>query len=316
MTQDLHPNLKQLSHSSRMTLHNCPRKYRLRKLIKAPPQVLTIDLLFGKAVGIGIQSLLLGETREQSIWKMFLGWESDLLHEGEDAAKKKKLFWYCIIALDTFRPLLSGPLKGWQVAVFNGVPASELGFEIAFANGFRERGFVDIVLYRQNAETDKIEFMILELKTTGAKYADEAMYGNSGQAIGYGVILDVISHGMGLPDASSYTVLYLPYLTTQQEWVPLPFKKLHQQRAQWIQEVLLDISMIEMYHAHNYWPMHGESCISFGRRCEFYGTCNMTERFLIGGNVEDVKEKVEEDTKYQFKFNVAQIIEAQLRGEG
>lgn len=266
---------------------------------------------------MGVQALLLGESREQCIWKMFLAWDGDLLFEDAGAVKKKKLFWYTIAALDCFIRVKDTILKGWAVAEFNGKPASELGYSIDFGDGFYERGFVDIVLY--HAATGR--YMILELKTKGSDRVDEADYKNSGQGIGYGVVLDVITASMGKEHVSSYDVLYLPYLTKSLEWHPLPFSKLHSQRAQWIQEVFLDKAMIVAYQDANYWPMHGESCMAFYRRCEFYDMCNMSEKFLLGKPIEniDVKEdKVEKDgrtPKYQFNFHVNQLIEAQLERE-
>src|SRR5882762_6714908 len=100
----IHPHLKNLSHSSGEVLHRCPKEYKMYKLSNFVSREESLDTSFGKAVGLGVQSLLLGESREQCIWRMFLSWSGDLLSTSDSAKadKKKKHFWHTIAAIDNF----------------------------------------------------------------------------------------------------------------------------------------------------------------------------------------------------------------------
>ena len=90
-TDGIHPNLKKLSHSSKVLLHKCPRKYQLYKL--ASPEVKDddgdFDTDFGPAVGYGVQKFLECGNLNDTFFEMFLRWKGDIMDdEGE---KKKKL---------------------------------------------------------------------------------------------------------------------------------------------------------------------------------------------------------------------------------
>src|SRR6267142_5031432 len=305
----MHPNLKNLSHSSRDLLHLCPRKYRIYKLSKRVEREEGIDTNFGSCVGVGVQSLLLGESREQAIWRMFLIWSGDLLSTSADAEanKKKKHFWHTVGAIDSFAPILS-KLKadGWELASFKGKPAVELSFRIQFGEEFLDRGFVDAVLVNRNT----LELMVLELKTTASTTVLDAAYGNSQQGVGYGVVLDAIAKQYESLK-SSYKVLYLVYKTKLTTWEAFPFQKTYLQRAQWLQQVFLDMEMIKLYDAAKYWPMHGENCVQFFRACEYYGMCNMSEKNLLGDE-KDIPINTDAETEFVFDLHVRDLLEAQL----
>lgn len=277
----------------------------------------TIDTNFGATVGVGVQSILLGESRDQTIFKMFLTWKGDLLSDSESAAahKKKKFFWHTIGAIDNFNVLLQTIFKDWEVAIFNGKPAVELSFRVDFGDGFLDRGHVDVVL--RNKTTG--ELRVLELKTTAYDDVKEAAYANSQQGVGYGVILDFIAKQAG-GIMSSYEVLYLVYKTKQMEWEPLPFKKSFLQRAQWIKSVMIDIGKIETYHKENFWPKHGENCVRFNRVCQYFDLCTMSDKSL--GIDNESKIPVKTDTRedgipveYTFDLHVLDLLEAQIEKE-
>lgn len=312
----MHPNLKTLSHSSRDLLHRCPTEYRIYKIGGQDDREDTIDTNFGATVGVGVQSLLMGEAREQAIWKMFMEWKGDLLSESESAAagKKKKFFWHCIGAIDNFGILINTLFKDWEVAYFNGKPAVELSFRINFGDGFLDRGHVDVVLRHKITG----ELRVLELKTTGNLEVNEAMYKNSQQGVGYGVVLDAIAKGY--PKAfSSYEVLYLVYKTKQMEWEPIPFKKTFLQRAQWIKSVLTDVAHIQGYDRDNFWPKYGENCMRFFRQCPYFDVCGMSDKVLFGDESKiPVKQDVRDDGKpvvYTFDLHVLDLLDAQIQGE-
>lgn len=298
---DVDYRIRQLSYSSLTTLHNCPRKfqlYRLRTTHREEEHVKqTITFAFGHVVGEAIQLALEGYTEEQVILRMFLGWHTDLL--AEDTMGKKS-FWEAVIALQRFLSLrASGFLDDYELVYYQGKPACELSFSIDFPDGFRYRGFVDAVL--RHRISGKI--LVLECKTTGLATVNPATYKNSAQAIGYSIVLDHI-----YPELSSYDVLYLVYQTKGREYLSIPFTKTYLQRALWIRELLLDIEMIKLYESAGVYPMHGESCISFGRDCEYINSCTMSTSYLARPG----SEKDFDTTEYQVQITVADLLQTQL----
>jgi PD-(D/E)XK nuclease superfamily len=293
--------IRQLSYSSLLTLHDCPRKfqlYKLRTTHRSEEQLnSTITFAFGHVIGEAIQNILAGQTEEQIFFQMFLRWKPDLFVSDDKASKS---FWNAVIAIQKFISMRqSGFLQEYDLVYYNGKPACELSFAINFPDGFRLRGYVDAVLVHRT--TGKV--IVLELKTTGLKVLNPATYKNSSQAIGYSVVLDVI-----FPDISSYEVLYLVYQTTNREYHTFPFVKTYLQRALWIQEVLLDIETIKMYEQAQVYPSRGESCYNFFRECEYFNSCTLSTEYLTKKCTAE-----EEDTiEYQINLSLTDLIETQL----
>ena len=293
--------VRQLSYSSLLTLHTCPRKFQLAKLrtthrteesLKS-----TITFAFGHVVGEGIQLALEGKSESEVIWHMYKGWHTDLYAED---AKLNKSFFQAVIAIKRFYALLSaGFLKEYELVYYDGKPACELSFSVLFPDGFRLRGFVDAVL--RHRETGKV--IVLECKTTGSATINPATYKNSAQAIGYSIVLDAI-----FPDLSSYEVLYLIYNTKSGEYLPIPFQKTYLQRALWIRELLLDIETIKMYEDAEVYPMHGKSCYSFFRECEYLNVCQLSTEYLT----KPCTPEQEDTTDYQITLTLDQLLDTQL----
>lgn len=293
--------IRQLSYSSLLTLHSCPRKYQLYKLRSqrsAEDLKTTITFAFGHVVGDGIQKVFQGLSERQIIWEMFLGWHTELWNEDVKACKS---FPEAVLAIKKLIALRSqGFLSNYEVVEFNGRPACELSFRIVLPGGFIFRGHVDAVL--RNTETNEI--VVLEVKTTGSASAvNPSTYKNSAQAIGYSVILDKI-----FPELSSYEVLYLVYHTKSREYEPLPFTKNYLQRALWIKQLLLDIQMIELYEDAGIYPQHGESCVSFMRDCEYLNVCGLDTQFLAKPCTSEHEDKME----YSVNLTLADLLESQL----
>lgn len=290
--------IRQVSYSSLLTLHNCPRKYQLSKLQaqRTDHDVDTkVTFAFGHAVGHAIQQVLLARPVDQIIWEMFLQWPDGL----ESHSKKQKSLWEAIVALQKFVSLReAGLLEGYQVLEVEGQKAIELSFAIILPDGFRYRGHVDVVL--QHSQSGAI--LVLELKTTGAARFSPASYKNSAQAIGYSIILDSLA-----PAWSSYEVLYLIYQTESREYSPIPFRKSHLQRARWIRELMMDIEAIKQYEAADLYPMRGESCYSFFRECDYLAFCSMeTDRLT-----KPLTTSCEDRTVYTINTTLLDLIEAQ-----
>ena len=301
--------LKNLSYSSNLLLHACPRKYQLYKLnaeeIDEDGDTATaesVTFAFGHAVGTGIQSTLEDKTPEQVLWDMFLSWDAPLW---DDDDKRKKSFSLAIAAVEKFTAArTNGLLKGYKLATYQGKPAVELSFIIHFPNGFKYRGFVDAVLVHE--QTGQV--LVLELKTTAAKNILAGTYKNSAQAIGYSIVLDAI-----FPTLSQYTVYYLIYKTLEMEYETMDFPKDYLLRALWIRELLLDIDTIKMYENAGIYPMHGESCVQFYRECKYLGICTLPAARLTKPLTEaHEKQILESHSHFQISLTLQDLIDAQL----
>lgn len=299
--------LRTISYSSLLTLHSCPRKFELNRLV---PRVGNEDedeaghLDFGSIVGIGVQELIVTGDMNRAIFQMFLSWKDNL--ESERGEKSKKTFWHAIVAVQKFTEVSNGPLSSYEVTHFSGRPAIELGFAIDCGEGFRYRGKLDVLMIHKQTR----EFLPIEIKTTGSYSVDEAAYGNSSQGLGYGVVIDRVAHEMGI-EYSSYHVLYPVYLTKAMEWRVFRFKKNNTERALWLQSLLLDIGDVGKYHSLEYFPTRGESCYSYGRQCRWYGTCSLQNEALMG-EIEKIPVRYDKIGEYPLKFTIKELVEAQV----
>lgn len=295
-----------LSYSSLLTLHACPRKfqlYRLNAAVEQPEDVPgSVTFAYGHIVGEGIQHILTGDNFRDVLWKVFLSWDVDLL---ADNPKQNKSFWGAVFALQQFDSLFSnGYLEGYELVHYQGKPATELSFAIHLPDGFIYRGFVDAVLQH----TVSGEVLVLECKTTAATAVNPAQYKNSAQAIGYSIVLDAL-----FPSLSSYKVLYLVYQTKSESYVQLPFDKSYYSRALWIRELLLDLEVIKMYEDALIYPMHGESCFSFFKECEYMQLCTLsTERLTSKLTPEEEQVLEQQLSTFQIHVTLDQLIESQL----
>lgn len=293
--------IRQLSYSSLLTLHTCPRKFQLQKLRttqRAEDSLKsTITFSFGHVVGEGIALALEGRSESEVMFAMFLSWHSPSIFDHDE--KMDKSLWSAIIAIKRFFVLKDSILKDYELVYYQDKPATELSFAISFPDGFRLRGFVDAVLRHRTTG----EVMVLECKTTGSATVNPATYKNSAQAIGYSIVLDHI-----YPELSSYKVLYLVYATKAGEYIPIPFTKTYLQRALWIRELLLDIETIKMYADAEIFPMRGESCYNFFRECEYINTCSLSTEHLSKPCTPEQEDK----TEYQVQITLMELLTSQL----
>lgn len=292
--------LQQLSYSSLLTLHSCPRQFQLDKLNPKSEDNESTTFAFGHAVGLGIQMCFEGKSEEEIIWAVFKQWSVDIAQEDE---KRAESLWLAIHAVQKFIGMRNaGFLAEWELVYHDGKPACELSFVIVFPDGFRYRGFVDAVL--KHKLTGAIA--VLEVKTTGFNDIDEAVYKNSAQAIGYSIVLDAI-----FPELSSYEVLYLPYKKKAQEYELRPYTKSYLQRALWIQELLLDIETIKMYLNAEVFPMRGENCYSFYRQCKYFGTCTLSTQYLTKPLDQKTVDKIAAE-EYSVNLTLMDLLDSQL----
>lgn len=304
MTIDL--RIKQLSYSSLLSLHRCPRKFQLYKLNGKDEGEedgdSSVTFAYGHVVGAGIQDVLEEKSEQEILFNAFKGWHAELF---DFIQKNNKSFWTAVGAIKNFIAMRkAGYLKDYELVYYQGKPAVELSFLIKLPNGFVCRGFVDAVLRHKITG----EILVLECKTTGSTRLHPAMYKNSAQAIGYSIVLDAL-----FKELSSYKVLYLVYKSTEMEFEQMEFAKSYLQRALWIQELLLDVQTIEMYEACGVYPMHGESCYDYFRQCERFDTCTLSTQYLTSPITDEQITKIaEENAKYQIQVDVLDLIQAQL----
>ena len=77
---------------------------------------------------------------------------------------------------------------------------------------------------------------------------------------------------------------------------------------------MFDVSRIQQFNEAEHFPMRGNNCYTFFRECEYYGACNMSPQFLFGGrSIEEIPllKELTEETHYDFKFTIEELIEAQ-----
>ena len=312
------PRIKLLSHSSRGTLNKCPRKFQLYRLSSLetegdPIADLNQEITFnyGSAVGVGIQGILMHTPMDRVYIEMLLEWKVDFLDRNH---KHKKSFWEAFLAVQQFKKLADGGyLEEYELLYFQAEeggeskPAVELSFRINLPGGYSYRGYIDGVLRHKISGA----VVVLEDKTTSFRQVNPSQFKNSGQALGYSVVLDRL-----FPHLASYTVLYLVYSSTSREYTELPFDKSAQQKAQWLTELLMDTKKIDMYEDFQLYPMNGDFCYDFFRDCEYLGLCTMSTPHLTKPLTEQIVEDIaKREENYDFTFEFSELIESQIDKE-
>jgi len=305
----MHPNLKLLSASSNVLLHRCPRKFQLYRMMKSlkDPDAVEVHLDFGHWVGEGIQQYLVTGSREKAMMAMLMFNKGDLF--SEEGQRDKKTFWHALVALDKFMELRHSDLQHYELVHVADAPAVELGFILNCVGGFTYRGFLDALL--RNKLTN--ELVVLECKTSKFKQVHDAQYKNSGQGLGYSLVVDAISSQLtaaGTEVGSAWKVMYPIYLAGSYEWDLKMFPKGSSQRARWLSNLINDIQRVAEYDENSHFPMHGESCYDYFRPCEYFEVCEMSDSLLIGPE-EKVKLIVDDEKRYSFKFDMMELVAAQ-----
>jgi PD-(D/E)XK nuclease superfamily len=297
------PNpLHQLSNSTLSTKHTCARKFQIQKLTQ-PDRVKYAYLEFGTVLGIGIQLATAGMAEQDIIFEMMKAWKMQL--DDDSRAKQRQTFWHAVHAVLLFNRQIKDSIFGadWELAIIDGKPAIELGFRIALPNGFYYRGYIDLIL--QNKKTGEI--MVVEAKNSSLKYSNEAQWKNSGQALGYSLVLDYLK-----PELSSYRLLFLVYLTHNSEFIPYPFVKQSSQRARWLESLITECEDVARWEQKDTFPMYGDACFKYSKPCEFFDTCEFSDRALFNAGRIAQLEKGISDERYDFEINFHDIVIRQL----
>lgn len=311
------------SYSKLGLLHTCPRKYELEEYEANSPVAIAVDdadvrgpnldFVFGHSVGAGIQTYAATRSLVAAQFAAFLAWKAPWDAEAVDSRgnlKFKSLHW-AELAVEKFGFFYQQQLADFEVVRLpNGNPATELSFAIDFQNGFWHFGHIDTVLI--NRVTGKLA--VWEGKTTGFESVDEAIYANSNQALGYSVVVDAIAAQLGVT-ATDYEVLYVVYSSKTRDFQLMPFGKTRAQRAEWLQDMLLQHSNISTYRKLNFFPKRGESCYSysFRSRCKWFGNCTMSNASLFPGVELRKLTDVSEVENVDFVFTLDELLAAQRK---
>lgn len=306
------------SYSLLTNLHKCPRLFELDKL-QANSEILVdvgppnLDFAFGHAVGAGIQTYAATKSLIAAQFAAFLAWRAPHDAEKIDARGNPvgKSLAHATNAIEIFANFWEEELSEWEVVKLpNGRPATELAFAIDMQQApepIYHFGHVDTVLQHKETKT----LAVWEGKTTTMEDIDEAEYANSNQALGYSVIVDAIAAEIGA-SGTEYEVLYIVYSSKARKFLLLPFGKTRTQRAEWLQDTLLDHANLSTYQRIGFYPKRGESCVNkYGRKCHWFGTCQMSNASLFPGVVPPVLSDVDSVESLDFKFTLSDLIKSQ-----
>jgi hypothetical protein len=286
------------SYSTLDILHACPRKFQLVKARAASGQsgANNVDFAFGHAVGAGVQAWLAsGGDMSAAMFNSFMAWR--IPFTAEIPAKKKSIAysWLAVMKYPEFHEQVLDEWHVWKLP--NGKPAIELSVSLDFENGYKHYFHIDVILEHNLSGALAIQ----ENKTSGFKSVEEAVYANSAQALSYAVVIDMLA------DVTSYEVFYCVYSTTSKEWNLLPFSKSTSLKAEWITDARLDQAALTTYKELNFYPKRGESCYDFMRRCEFFGTCNLTSN-LVEPKILPPGEEAE---RVDYSFTLSEVLAKQ-----
>lgn len=293
----IHPY--RLSDSTFGLLRSCDRLFELERLIDTIPLVEGPNpaAVRGTAFGVGVQTYIVTGDMDKATIACWLAFWPTAENQYDKCNRVLNYLWCAKDELDKIR-------RRYKVAIFDGKPAAELGFRLDIDDKWHYVGYIDLVLYDT---VDKI-YVVLEIKTTNYKLHDlRPVYRNSGQALGYSIVLDKIAG----EEQSKYGVLYLVCRgkSTVSDWVPdiyvYPFTKTLLDRYNWFISVGIDVERINRMMEIGVFPMRGGACVRYNKVCQHFGTCGITQA--------DVRRKVPDDeVEYQFRYNLQEIIEDHL----
>lgn len=280
------------SYSSRELFRTCERKYQLTKLVGTKPAQEYKDYFsHGHGFGEGVAHYLLTGSKTESIFKCWMAYWPIVDTEEYNAYVSCVLLEAAFFKLDKIR-------ADYEVAIFNGKPAVELSARININADIYDIAFIDVVL--RHRATGK--YAIFECKSTSLNLTDlDPAYRNSGQGLGYSIILDAIAGA----DQASFEVIYFVGQMKQKRLDEIKFHVFHYQktlkdRLDWFLTLGIDIEALQKMLQFNYFPMRNK-CLAYNKVCTYFGNCHLRKT--------DQPRPVEPDTNtYQFEFFLDDIV--------
>lgn len=277
------PDRVPLSYSRFNTLHTCPRKFLLKELKQQRVPFDSVDCSYGTAFGAGVQELFRSGSIDRALVAALAAWDYP---EFEDMWGKKhdKSFWMCTKSLEVFAENQFLSLYSeYDLANIEGHSGIELFVYIAVGESYSYQVHVDLVL----ANRESGALAVAEIKTSGM-VQQEANWGNSEQTLGYYAIIETLSRRYNLP--MEPRVYYITQTTGKLSdpyanfgFNVFCYEKDIANSANFVQNLLTNIAIVELYIDSNYFPKRGNSCVTYNKPCEFYGTCDM-ESMLTKAN--------------------------------
>ncbi len=287
-----------LSHSALDVLHVCERKFQLDRLLvsELSEREEWPSTVFGRAYGEGVASYMTYQDPDLALFKTFMAYWPIL----EEERKTQEI---CMSLVLSSIPHLDNLLMDWEVATFNGKPAIELSFRLNIDSRFYFVGYIDLVLRNKWTGVHGI----MEVKHTGLNIFDlSPLYQNSGQALGYSIVLDKI---VGEAQ-SNYEVLYFAgQLGSGNGFSPkihtMIYPKTLQDRLNWFITLGMDVERLHLMLDNNVFPLRGASCLQYMKPCKHLGTCNLH-------GLDTYKEEIEDTIVYDFNYQLDEVIQDHL----
>lgn len=292
-----------LSHSTMQLLRSCERKFQKTKLLRTTaPREESPALSFGKAYGAGVQHYLVlrsaGYAQRESLdAALYVAWLSYFPSLEDDRRFQERVVELLLKSM----PFLEARLEEYEVAIFNGKPASELSFKLEINDRYYYVGYVDLVMrHRTNGR-----YIVVDIKSTSLNAQDlRPYYRNSDQGIGYSIVLDAIV-GSNL---SSFDVGYwVTQLSNAKSGLwdatmhDLTFPYTLKDRFDWFLKLYLDVNYMQGLESLTAYPKRGNACMNFNRVCNFYSECNEVAL--------DQPQVYHPDTiDYDFNFNLPDLL--------
>ena len=266
------------SYSMDSVFNACPRKFAIKKMqgaARTTSRMNSPTFAFGHSVGAGVATYDKTQDLRAAIWDAFLAWDIDLLEVETNKSGKPtgKSFHEAVWALYNYQTFHATETN---LSEYDTVKV-EATLAVDFEDGHYYVGHIDELLVNRNTG----EYLVKENKTTGLVSIDPCMYSNSDQALSYAVVVDMLG-------ASSYGVLYTIYSSARQEWVQFSFIKAANAKAEWLQDQLLVHQQRDDYSNLDFFPKRGASCFSYMRRCEFYGSCELSLQTVYGKDFKEL----------------------------
>ena len=296
------------SYSMQQVWKRCPREFQIMKLSAdvngEDERESNTDFAFGHAIGAGVATYDQTKSRQQAIWAAFLAWDIDLFEEKQKRENRpvpNKSFHHAIWALYQYETFFK---EETDLEEYDFLKAEET-VGVDFENGHFYIGHIDERL--QHKVSGK--FLIKENKTTGFASVDPAIYANSDQALSYAIVTDAVGD-------SEYEVLYTIYSSTEQRWLQFSFIKSALQKAEWLKGQTFIHSGIDLSSDHDFFPKNGDACVRYGRRCEYYESCDFDGQRVFGKTFAGLRkisslQEIEAIETVDHKYTWTQLLQSQ-----
>lgn len=286
-----------LSHSALDLLNLCERKFQLDRLLSgAPDKQEWPTTAFGKSLGIAVASYLSDQNRDKAIVELWLAYPEGI----ED---DRRNVWTAINMLQNIFPKLDTLLLDWEPAIIRDRTTAELSFRLNIDENFYYVGYIDFIL--KNRFTSK--YGVVEIKTTALQLLDlDPVYKNSGQAVGYSIVLDKIAG----EEQAEYDVIYIiGQIGGKMGFDPTihikTFHKTLQDRLNWFLTIGVDVDRLTKLLALNFFPQRGQSCLKWNKACIHFGTCGLHS--LDRPKIQEV-----DTIDYMYVYDINEIIESHI----